>query len=237
MSKAIVTCHSTTARPNKSLSIGVVRKDQKFGREAVDMTRWTSQSPGGLVPLEWTLHEAVQNCQGARNVVKALKCEVDWQRYQYRFYTEYCAYGSLADWIDQVLESGGQRRITEACYWMIFEKLVECGLAMEQGSVDGPAAKGWQQVVHRDLKPMNIFLDAPRQDWPGLVQPKLGDFGLAIATTPTDPVNPHMYTGCGTPGYLVSIMCAFIFGDANADSWCVGSGADRIYQQLDKRAN
>jgi serine/threonine protein kinase len=155
------------------------------------------------MPLEWHIHSVVQSRPEARNIVKALRCEVDMEKYLYRFYTEYCPFGSLHDLVDDMAKDVKQTP-PEMWLWMAFEKLVDCGLIMEQGSVDGPSASDWRQVVHRDLKPDNVFIDQPGDDWPDMVQPKLGDFGFAIMTGHDDTMNPELYTRAGTHGYLVS---------------------------------
>lgn len=63
---------------------------------------------------------------------------------------------------------------------------------MEQGSYEAENAyEDWRQIVHRDIKPENIFLDSPDPTYfPQWPVPKVGDFGLARETTPSDSNNP-----------------------------------------------
>lgn len=82
--------------------------------------------------------------------------------------------------------------IPEPVLWHVFELLVEDGLVMQQGAVDG-AIPNWLQIVHRDLKPAQVFLDAPRRDrYPRYPHSRMGDFGFAFFTYEDDPSNPRL---------------------------------------------
>lgn len=51
------------------------------------------------------------------------------------------------------------------------------------------------------MKPQNVFLDEAPSDgnyWPDYSRPILGDYGVAIKTTPNDPINPRFYRNAGT---------------------------------------
>jgi serine/threonine protein kinase len=119
-------------------------------------------------------------------------------------YMEYCPYGDLG----RILEH--HRRINqpipEPLIWHIFESLVNAGLLMEQGHITQPQVR-WAQIFHRDLKPQNVFLGnhpspVPNGDnWAAYPTIKLGDYGLAVETTPPDARNPFDFMDAGTPRY------------------------------------
>jgi serine/threonine protein kinase len=45
----------------------------------------------------------------------------------------------------------------------------------------------WKTIVHRDLRPVNIFLAAPDANrFSRYPTPKIGDFGLSVYALPSD---------------------------------------------------
>jgi len=119
-------------------------------------------------------------------------------------YLEYCPYGDLSDLLAH--HQNINRPIPEALIWHVFESLVNVGLLMER-RIDTKADGGWTEVVHRDFKPQNAFLGNHPQPVTGhgnfAAYPtiKLGDFGLAVETSPTDARNPGALVDSGTPRY------------------------------------
>lgn len=149
--------------------------------------------------MEFCTQQTAQRCEGASNVVRVRKEELKMDDKECRIYVEFCPFGNLEKLILQ--NNAIQRRIPEAWMWMAFSALVDCGLVLEQGGVRKKQIDFWQ-IIHRDMKPKNIFIDLPRDDdWPRYAQPKLGDFGLAIVTHPDDEENPELYLAAGTKGY------------------------------------
>ncbi|KAF2768829.1 kinase-like protein [Teratosphaeria nubilosa] len=122
-------------------------------------------------------------------------------------YMSYCGRGSLAELIEAYDHRDG--RIPEPFLWCCFLTLAEACLAMETGHQNAtvappaPPITNWHQIIHRDIKLSNIFLDTENKNWfPSYPAPKLGDFGLAIRTTSKDALNPGAYNaGAGTLGY------------------------------------
>lgn len=78
---------------------------------------------------------------------------------------EYCQGGDLAKIIKK--HKDAQKYISEEFIWKVFMQLV---LALYE------CHKQDRKVLHRDIKPHNIFLDSHKNV-------KLGDFGLAKALT------------------------------------------------------
>lgn len=72
-----------------------------------------------------------------------------------------------------------------------------------QNAVGGVRYNG-DEMIHRDLKPNNIFLDVARDDfYPAYPQALIGDFGQAFMTNAADERNPDWWSGdCATRGYV-----------------------------------
>ncbi|KAG9553928.1 kinase-like protein, partial [Aureobasidium melanogenum] len=67
-------------------------------------------------------------------------------------------------------------------------------------------------VVHKDIKPENIFLTGPDpREFPRYPICKVGDFGSAHVTFPTDPDNPEQWYDHITPGYIPPEMDEFVY--------------------------
>ncbi|KAG9638013.1 kinase-like protein, partial [Aureobasidium melanogenum] len=67
-------------------------------------------------------------------------------------------------------------------------------------------------VVHKDIKPENIFLTSPDpREFPRYPICKVGDFGSAHVTFPTDPDNPEQWYDHTTPGYIPPEMDEFVY--------------------------
>lgn len=121
-----------------------------------------------------------------------------------QMHIEYCPYGDLASLYEH--HKSVDQPIPEPLLWHIFESLANVGLLMEQGGIT-QAQVGWTQILHRDLKPSNVFLSlhpqsVPSQDnWAAYPTIKLGDYGLAVETSPNDDRNPRDFRGAGTPAY------------------------------------
>lgn len=134
----------------------------------------------------------------------------------HRIYMEFCPHGDLKRlyrryrkfrFVHRLVRTGfevlnlSRLYMPEPFLWDVFHNLVEAAVAMRYGPTDG----GWagHEIVHRDIKPGNIFLD--REDMedgiPFYPISKLGDWGLARETHLSDPDNPTILRKAGTPGY------------------------------------
>ncbi|KAK4555830.1 hypothetical protein LTR86_007050 [Recurvomyces mirabilis] len=189
----------------------IVRKDTHIDRgDWADITRWYGNMNTTNLNERWPMEYYCQRLMAqisSTHVVMPLKCEVDAQRSVFRIYLPYCPYGDLSKLIEHYQMMSMQ--IPEAFIWRVFQVLCESGEIMEKGwlppsGIDQAAYQGWRQIVHRDLKTNNVFLDAaPQSNINGNPQAKLADFGLAILTNADDPLNPRLYNrGAGTEGFL-----------------------------------
>lgn len=86
---------------------------------------------------------------------------------------------------------------------MIFEALAKQCLIMLQGSHATPSPGAvWQEIVHRDIKPHNIFVDIPTPGaFPKYPTVKMADFGLAFETAQGANNNPGDFQHAGTRRY------------------------------------
>eukprot|EP00232_Nephroselmis_pyriformis_P003965 CAMPEP_0182908254 /NCGR_PEP_ID=MMETSP0034_2-20130328/35107_1 /TAXON_ID=156128 /ORGANISM="Nephroselmis pyriformis, Strain CCMP717" /LENGTH=589 /DNA_ID=CAMNT_0025044421 /DNA_START=163 /DNA_END=1929 /DNA_ORIENTATION=+ len=121
--------------------------------------------------------------------------------------TEFAEDGTLADHIKSVAESG--ETFSEAEVWDIFTQIV---LALEHAH----AAK----VIHRDVKPSNIFISTlQHDDQDSEIVVKLGDFGVSkLMESSMDMAN----TVLGTPFYLSPEVCEGKPYDFKSDVWSLG---------------
>ena len=112
---------------------------------------------------------------------------------------EYCDGGDLNQFISKNKETG--ILLEEEIIWNIFLKIL-IGLAELHKS----------RILHRDLKPLNIFLTKKNFDI------KIGDFGIAKLLEK----NRFAQTIIGTPYYLSPELCEELPYDDKSDVWALG---------------
>ncbi|KAK3708753.1 hypothetical protein LTR37_011274 [Vermiconidia calcicola] len=153
--------------------------------------------------------------------MKAYKVFGD-EEMRYRLYLAYYPHGDLGDVMrlyrpddDELGEKPKNKRrkkdkedlIPEPFLWSVLEALTEACLILEARSVSEPedtAPARHETIVHRDIKPDNIYLSSPLPStYPSYPHAILGDFGVAIITNDTDKMNPHAYNAMdGTFGWM-----------------------------------
>ncbi|KAF7790749.1 hypothetical protein EIP86_001706 [Pleurotus ostreatoroseus] len=131
---------------------------------------------------------------------------------------EYCGGGDLSGVIKQAQRHG--RPIPEDTVWNYFMQLL---LALNychhppahgrksEGSSSDEARDRRVQILHRDLKPDNVFLDESHSV-------KLGDFGLSKALAQTS----FAQTYVGTPYYMSPELMQEKAYDSKSDIWSLG---------------
>ncbi|KAL8684332.1 MAG: hypothetical protein Q9224_006429, partial [Gallowayella concinna] len=121
-----------------------------------------------------------------KNIVKYICGFID--RHSYRrpiasMYMEYCNGGNLYEVTYNRALNG--RYFSENAIWDIFIQLTNALAWLQYGVSDAcfrpePPQPGWIGVLHRDIKPDNIFLSMePNRPYPRLL---LGDFGQGLMT-------------------------------------------------------
>ncbi|KAJ7876781.1 kinase-like domain-containing protein [Mycena leptocephala] len=133
---------------------------------------------------------------------------------------EYCGGGDLSTVIKQAVKQN--RPISEDAVWGYFMQILlalnHChntgghGRTASAGSgseIDGKERRA--QILHRDLKPDNVFLDESNTV-------KLGDFGLSKALAQTNFANTYV----GTPYYMSPELMQEKAYDSKSDMWSLG---------------
>lgn len=106
------------------------------------------------------------------------------------------------------------RPIPEPAVWSIFGNLVDACLLLQNECLDPDNPEpNWTPIVYRDFKLDNIWLAEPIDggDFPSYPTAVLGDLGLAVRTTDSDPLNPVGYNdGSGLDGWRAPEQCIFV---------------------------
>ena len=137
------------------------------------------------------------------NIVKYQDWIVDKSNYKIYIIMEYCQNGDLKDRIDYYIKNN--QTFDEGFVWKVIAQMSNALMTCH----NNPRNK----IIHRDIKPGNIFLD--KYD-----NVKLGDFGLSKLL---DPDVRHATTNVGTPYYMspeqVGTEDRY---DEKADIWALG---------------
>jgi len=117
---------------------------------------------------------------------------------------EYCPHGDLAQVIKSTKRKSPGAYIPEDSIWKIFTQILQ--------AIHACHTRPEGKVLHRDLKPGNIFLDANHQV-------KLGDFGLAKLL---DAESEYAKTHVGTPYYMSPEQIKEAWYNEKSDIWSLG---------------
>ncbi|OAX38006.1 kinase-like protein [Rhizopogon vinicolor AM-OR11-026] len=128
---------------------------------------------------------------------------------------EYCGGGDLSTVIKQAQKHN--RPVPEDTIWNYFMQiLLALNYCHHPGSrivsgTEGNAKEKQSQILHRDLKPDNVFLDQSNTV-------KLGDFGLSKALSQANFANTYV----GTPYYMSPELMQERAYDSKSDIWSLG---------------
>ncbi|CZT17809.1 uncharacterized protein RCC_03645 [Ramularia collo-cygni] len=222
-----------------------------------DERLWNSS---GTAPTEATAMVQLQKCSNSECIVQIRNWAVAHNRFRHKIYMEFCPYGDLAALSDHYKPVMGLRLdgfVPEPFAWCVLENLVKAGLLMRQGDLDQPI-QGWEGIVHRDMKPPNLFMaDNPTDVYRNYPIPKLGDFGLAVFPKPpatkyawNQPIGYMAPEQCNSrllqPGQVLPPLTGLPLGSpetglsSKSDVWAVGyvmwslltgKGVDPSYRQ------
>ena len=168
------------------------------------------------LPREAMFHRIMPRPPQATSIVHQLASAVYRDRKTYRMYLEYCPHGDLEGVITDyqrrealTAEDGNvvNVRIPELTLWGIFESLVSAACLMQFGRLPGTTSNRSNhldgEIVHRGIKPENIFLSPPHARlWPYLPMVKLGDSGYAVHAKDKFLRNPDNLRGTKTTQYM-----------------------------------
>jgi serine/threonine protein kinase len=158
------------------------------------------------------------------NIVQYLHHEHLVDEHMVYLYMEYCGGGDLAGLIRQCRETG--TLVPEKIVWSIFTQLIlalyRCHLNCDppppgdpfysDSDVPSPIPNGGTVILHRDIKPDNVFLDDNHSV-------RLGDFGLAKMLD-----QEHLFarTYVGTPFYMSPEVLMDQPSTPRSDIWSLG---------------
>ncbi|KAK4503385.1 hypothetical protein PRZ48_004300 [Zasmidium cellare] len=191
---------------NRTIIDRLVRKDVMFSDIWFDTHSWAwinfDADNNDAMPWELYCHRLMTSGDNNNNIVRLRETNPDellkWvdKRYKrWKVYTDFCPYGDLDNLIEHYARNPGSH-IPQPFILYVAESLFQAGATMKRvEDVDNG-----RQVVHRDLKPGNVFLDDPiRSTYPDYYRPRVGDYGFAICTSQDDPRNPDVWAeqrGC-----------------------------------------
>lgn len=163
------------------------------------------QIPYSEPNLEET-NKKVQSAQNEALILSKLSCKyivkyynsfID-DEYNLNIIMEYCDSGDLNSFISNLKKEN--KHLTEEEIWRFFIQ-ISLGLAYIHS----------KNILHRDLKPMNIFLSNKNQV-------KIGDLGVAKLLS----TNANANTCIGTPYYLSPEICQEKPYNSKGDVWALG---------------
>ncbi|KAF9191027.1 Serine/threonine-protein kinase Nek2 [Haplosporangium sp. Z 767] len=195
-------------------SYGLIRKVKRkedgkiLARKEIDYRKMSTKEKEQLVSEVNILKDLKHP-----NIVEFLERVIDRENCFIYILMEYCEGGDLASVIGRHKELSVY--IGEEFIWSIMTQLVLALHECHCGVVINPDTKQAtpRLILHRDLKPDNVFLDAKKNV-------KLGDFGLSRSLT--NPQRAFAQTYVGTPFYMSPELISDSLYDTKSDIWSLG---------------
>ncbi|KAF2710849.1 kinase-like protein [Pleomassaria siparia CBS 279.74] len=167
---------------------------------------------GHLAQREISLHRKLDH----ENIVKFFECDFSQDGIRASMWLEWCHGGTLGDLVTRHRDAQ-QRVVVPIDEQFVWKVLMDVARALKYCHF-GPrdSNRHWTPVIHKDLKPDNIFFSWRTHD-PWYPRIKLGDFGTNIEAQHSyltnyllgcfvQPGRSQQYLhGAGTPGFLPSI--------------------------------
>ncbi|KAG0309133.1 G2-specific serine/threonine protein kinase [Dissophora globulifera] len=187
-------------------SFGLIRKVRRkadgkiLARKEIDYRKMSTKEKEQLVAEVNILKDLKHP-----NIVEFLERVIDRENSFIYILMEYCEGGDLAAVIRRHKEKSVP--IPEEFVWSIMTQLVlalhecHCGMIVNEDNQPAP-----RHILHRDLKPDNVFLDAKKNV-------KLGDFGLSRSLTNPQKAFAQTYVG--------ELITDSLY-DAKSDIWSLG---------------
>ena len=108
------------------------------------------RDPSTKSPNELACHDALHRINALNTVVPLREIFrrglINDDNKSYRMYMPWCPHGDLKGLNRTHIINGTP--VPEAMVWYVAECLVECGIAMENGSLGGKVP-GWVEIIHR----------------------------------------------------------------------------------------
>ena len=150
------------------------------------------------------------------NIVQFVDRIIDHENRKIYIVQEYCDGGDLASYIQLKKEKLPKMsgRISESFIWSVTSEIASA-LQHCHNHFNRHHKNGKRRILHRDLKPGNVFLVKRR----GTYSVKLGDFGLAKML---DASSIFAQTHVGTPYYMSPEQIQSKSYDEKSDIWSLG---------------
>ncbi|TFK53842.1 Pkinase-domain-containing protein [Heliocybe sulcata] len=201
-------------------SFGIIRKVKRksdgmvFARKELNFKKMSERDRKQIV-AEVNILKDLQH----EHIVRYHDRHIDHDRGILYILMEYCGGGDLSTIIQQAAKQN--RTIPEDTIWNYFMQILQAlhhchhpnthGRASSAGAGEFDGKERRPQVLHRDLKPDNVFLSEANTV-------KLGDFGLSKALGTASFANTYV----GTPYYMSPELMQEKAYDSKSDIWSLG---------------